>query len=74
MQSLVTYLGEVGSNTTALTALTHAPETVNPGAYYGLDNLRPYPTTVTSAVTFLGFIYLITFSFIMTMNGSFSNS
>lgn len=69
-QSLVTYLGEIGSNTTALTALTRAPTTVNPGAYYGLANLRPYSATVTSAVTFLGFIYLIIFSFILTMNGN----
>jgi hypothetical protein len=71
VQSLATYFGEAGSNSTAIAALlTNAPQTVNPGAYYGLNNLRPYSATVTQAVTFLGFIYLIIFSFIMTMNGN----
>ncbi|CEL62334.1 Nitrosoguanidine resistance protein SNG1 OS=Saccharomyces cerevisiae (strain ATCC 204508 / S288c) GN=SNG1 PE=1 SV=1 [Rhizoctonia solani AG-1 IB] len=65
--SAASYLASVSGNSTALQALTAAPQTLTTGAWWTTENLRPYNAPVATALTLVGQIYLVIFGFIMTM-------
>ncbi|CAE6438385.1 unnamed protein product [Rhizoctonia solani] len=65
--SAASYLASVSGNSTALQALTSAPQTLTMGAWWTTENLRPYNAPVATALTLVGQIYLCIFAFIMTM-------
>ncbi|THG94903.1 hypothetical protein EW145_g8054 [Phellinidium pouzarii] len=65
---LATIIAEDGTvNTTALTNIARAPQTMTPGVGYHTVNLRPYTASVAQAVLLVGQIYLCIFTFIITM-------
>jgi hypothetical protein len=47
--------------------LAQAPSTIVQPVYFTLNNLRPYNQPVAQAITLVGAIYLLIFSFIVTM-------
>lgn len=49
------------------TILNTTPQLVNRPIYYNLVNLRPFDVPVATAVTFVGLIYLLILSFMVTM-------
>ncbi|CAE6533667.1 unnamed protein product [Rhizoctonia solani] len=65
--SVASYLGTVLNDTSALPLLTAAPQILTTGAWWSVDNLRPYNAPVATALTLVGQIYLCIFAFIMTM-------
>jgi len=62
-------LSQQAGNATAMNALAQAPTTVSSPVYYTLNNLRPYSQPVANAITLVGLIYMLIFSFIITMTG-----
>ena len=69
-QSTAQYLGSIASNQTALGLITRAPQTISTPMYFTLHNLRPYSAQVATAVTLVGFIYVIILGFFTTMSGA----
>jgi hypothetical protein len=57
-------------NATAMNLLAQAPTTVTNGLSYTLNNLRPYNQPVAQAITLVGLIYMLIFSFVVTMVGA----
>ncbi|KAG8724775.1 hypothetical protein FRC09_014411 [Ceratobasidium sp. 395] len=66
-RSAATYLSSVSGNSIALQQLAFAPQTLTTGAWWSVNNLRPYNAPVATALTLVGQIYLCIFAFIMTM-------
>lgn len=64
------YLASIGNNATAVAALAAAPQTITQGVAYTLYNIRPYNQPVATAITLVGLIYMLIFSFIMTMTNN----
>jgi hypothetical protein len=58
-QEAAQYLGSISGNQTALNLLARAPQTIANPVYFQLFNLRPYTAQVATAVTLVGFIYVI---------------
>jgi hypothetical protein len=58
-QSTAQYLGSIAGNATALSLLARSPLTISNPVNFQLFNLRPYSSQVASAVTLVGFIYVI---------------
>lgn len=54
-------------NETAMTLLGQAPDTIVQPVYFTMNNVRPYNQPVATAITLVGAIYLLIFSFIVTM-------
>lgn len=54
-------------NETAMTLLAQAPGTIVQPVYFTMNNVRPYNQPVATAITLVGAIYLLIFSFIVTM-------
>jgi hypothetical protein len=54
-------------NQTAMTLLAQAPSTIVNPVYFTMNNIRPYNQPVAQAITLVGAIYLLIFSFIVTM-------
>jgi hypothetical protein len=50
--------------------LAQAPTTVTNSVYFTMVNLRPYSQPVAQAITLVGLIYMLIFSFIITMNNN----
>jgi hypothetical protein len=67
-QSASAYLARVASNVTAINALVAAPQTISPAVAFTMVNLHPYSATVAQAIGLVGFIYLLIFAFVLTMN------
>ncbi|GHJ85140.1 hypothetical protein NliqN6_1542 [Naganishia liquefaciens] len=66
-QSIAAYLSTVSGDATALTTLASAPRTVTPGVSYQPYNLRVFSTPVATAVTLVGQIYMLIFTFVFSM-------
>lgn len=47
--------------------LSSAPSTIVQPVYFTMNNVRPYNQPVATAITLVGAIYLLIFSFIVTM-------
>ena len=62
-----TSLQAQSGNATAITLLSQAPSTIVRPVYFTLNNVRPYNQPVATAITLVGAIYLLIFSFIVTM-------
>ncbi|AAW45796.1 hypothetical protein CNBJ2900 [Cryptococcus deneoformans B-3501A] len=69
-QSAATYLQANVNNATALSLVAQAPTTITNDVWYTLNNLRPYNQPVAQAITLVGLIYMLIFSFIMTMTNN----
>jgi hypothetical protein len=54
-------------NQTAMNLLAQAPSTIVNPVYFTMNNIRPYNQPVAQAITLVGAIYLLIFSFIVTM-------
>jgi len=54
-------------NQTAMTLLAQAPSTIVNPVYFTMNNIRPYNQPVAQAITLVGAIYLLIFSFIVSM-------
>lgn len=54
-------------NETAISLLASAPATIVQPVYFTMNNVRPYNQPVATAITLVGAIYLLIFSFIVTM-------
>jgi hypothetical protein len=54
-------------NAAAINALAQAPSTLSQPVFYTMANLRPYDQPVASAITLVGMIYMLIFSFIIAM-------
>jgi len=50
-----------------MTLLAQAPGTIVQPVYFTMNNIRPYNQPVAQAITLVGAIYLLIFSFIVTM-------
>ncbi|KAG8815111.1 hypothetical protein FRC17_000864 [Serendipita sp. 399] len=68
--STAQYLAGIAGNQTAINLLARAPQTISGPVYFALNNLRPYTAQVATAVTLVGFIYVIILSFFVTMSGA----
>lgn len=66
-QSVAEFLPTVAGNAEALALLAQAPSTLSSPVGYHTVNLRPYNQPVASALTLVGLIYMLIFSFICTM-------
>lgn len=66
------YLASIASNTTAIQFLARAPQTVTQPINWTLKNLRPYTTQTANAMTLVGQIYAIIFTFFIAMAGGSS--
>ncbi|TXT08647.1 hypothetical protein VHUM_02775 [Vanrija humicola] len=64
------YLASIGNNATAVAALARAPQTLTQAVAYTWFNIRPYNQPVATAITLVGLIYMLIFSFIMTMTNN----
>jgi hypothetical protein len=62
-QSVAQYLGSIANNQTAIGLLARSPLTISNSVQYQVFNLRPYSSQVASAVTLVGFIYVIILRF-----------
>ncbi|GFZ47651.1 hypothetical protein JCM24511_05397 [Saitozyma sp. JCM 24511] len=69
-QSIGQYISSNSGNTTAMNLLAQAPTTVTNSVYFTMVNLRPYSQPVAQAITLVGLIYMLIFSFIITMNNN----
>ncbi|WVQ83351.1 hypothetical protein IAT38_005490 [Cryptococcus sp. DSM 104549] len=69
-RSVAQYLQANANNATAMTLLAQAPSTISTPVWYTLTNLRPYNQPVATAITLVGLIYMLIFSFIMTMTNN----
>ncbi|OCF76878.1 endoplasmic reticulum protein [Kwoniella mangroviensis CBS 8886] len=69
-RSVAQYLQANANNATAINALAAAPTTVSNPVWYTLFNLRPYNQPVAQAITLVGLIYMLIFSFIITMSNN----
>ncbi|CCO31528.1 Nitrosoguanidine resistance protein SNG1 OS=Saccharomyces cerevisiae (strain ATCC 204508 / S288c) GN=SNG1 PE=1 SV=1 [Rhizoctonia solani AG-1 IB] len=67
-RSASSYLVSISNNSTALQAVTSAPQTLTSGVWWTTENLRPYNAPVATALTLVGQIYLCIFAFILTMS------
>ncbi|RSH94790.1 hypothetical protein EHS25_004596 [Saitozyma podzolica] len=68
--SAAQYLASVAGNATAINLLAQAPTTVSNSVWYTLVNLRPDTQPVAGAILLVGLIYLLIFSFVITLNNS----
>lgn len=59
IQEAAQYLASIAGNQTAINLIARAPQTIANPVYFQLFNLRPYTSQVASAVTLVGFIYVI---------------
>ncbi|WWC86960.1 uncharacterized protein L201_001841 [Kwoniella dendrophila CBS 6074] len=66
-RSAAQYLQANAGNATAINALASAPSTISNSVWFTLNNLRPYNQPVAQAITLVGLIYMLIFSFIITM-------
>jgi hypothetical protein len=64
---LIDSLQSNAGNQTAMTLLAQAPGTIVQPVYFTMNNIRPYNQPVAQAITLVGAIYLLIFSFIVTM-------
>ncbi|WVW78515.1 hypothetical protein I302_100470 [Kwoniella bestiolae CBS 10118] len=69
-RSVAQFLQSNANNAAAITALASAPSTVSNPVWYTLMNLRPYDQPVAQAITLVGLIYMLIFSFIITMSNN----
>ncbi|KIR35936.1 endoplasmic reticulum protein [Cryptococcus deuterogattii MMRL2647] len=69
-QSAATYLQDNVNNATALSLVAQAPTTITNAVWFSMNNLRPYNQPVAQAITLVGLIYMLIFSFIMTMTNN----
>ncbi|KAL7419021.1 hypothetical protein Q5752_006706 [Cryptotrichosporon argae] len=58
------------ANATAMGLLAQAPATISQGVSYAMVNLRPYNQPVAQAITLVGLIYMLIFSFVVTMSNN----
>lgn len=68
--SIASNAGEASQQ--ALTAITQAPQTVSQPFSFEPVNLRPYTKTASQAILLVGQIYIIIFSFVITMTHDFA--
>ncbi|KAJ7453212.1 hypothetical protein FB451DRAFT_1342589 [Mycena latifolia] len=66
-QFALQFIKNISSSANIGTILSTAPELVARPIYYTATNLRPFDVTVTSAVTFVGLIYLLILSLFYTL-------
>lgn len=66
-QSVAQFLPTVAQNAQALQLLAQAPQTLSAPIGFHPVNLRPYDQPVAQAITLVGLIYMLIFSFICTM-------
>ncbi|WRT64817.1 uncharacterized protein IL334_001753 [Kwoniella shivajii] len=69
-QSASQYLQANANNVTAINAIASAPTTISNSVWYTLNNLRPYDQPVAQAITLVGLIYMLIFSFVITMSNN----
>jgi hypothetical protein len=69
-KSVAEFLTANSGNATAIAAVARAPVTLTTPISYSLVNLRPYNQPVATAITLVGLIYMLIFSFIMTMSNN----
>ena len=62
-RSVAEYIGANSGNATALQLLSQAPQTLSQPIWYTMFNVRPYTAQVASAITLVGHIYVIIFSY-----------
>ena len=63
-KSVAEYIAANSGNATALQLLSRAPQTLSQPIWYTLFNVRPYTAQVASAITLVGHIYVIIFSYV----------
>jgi len=66
-QSAAQYLGTIAGNQSAIALLARSPLTISNPVSFQLFNLRPYSSQVASAVTLVGFIYVIILRFVLCL-------
>ncbi|TYJ57462.1 hypothetical protein B9479_001779 [Cryptococcus floricola] len=64
------YISANSGNSTAMALLGQAPSTISNSVWFTMNNVRPYDQTVGTAITLLGLIFLLIFSFIMTLTNN----
>ncbi|WWC59308.1 uncharacterized protein I303_101859 [Kwoniella dejecticola CBS 10117] len=69
-RSVAEFLQANANNATALTTLAAAPASISTPVWYSMVNLRPYNQPVAQAITLVGLIYMLIFSFIITMSNN----
>ena len=62
-KSVAGYIEANSRNVTALRLLSRAPQTLSQPIWYTMFNVRPYTAQVASAITLVGHIYVIIFSY-----------
>ena len=62
-RSVAEYITANSGNATALQLLSRAPQTLSQPIWYTMSNVRPYTAQVASAITLVGHIYVIIFSY-----------
>jgi uncharacterized protein DUF3533 len=65
-QGAAQYLASIAGNETAIKLLARAPQTIANPVYFQLFNLRPYAAPVATAVTLVGFIYVIILRYVLS--------
>jgi hypothetical protein len=65
-QGAAQYLASIAGNQTAINLLARAPQTIANPVYFQLFNLRPYTAQVATAVTLVGFIYVIILRYVLS--------
>ncbi|WVQ72288.1 hypothetical protein IAR50_001838 [Cryptococcus sp. DSM 104548] len=63
------YISANAGNSTAMALLGQAPSTISNSMWFTMNNVRPFQT-VGTAITLLGLIFLLIFSFIMTLTNN----
>jgi hypothetical protein len=62
-KSVAEYIVANSGNATALQLLSQTPQTLSQPIWYTMSNVRPYTAQVASAITLVGHIYVIIFSY-----------
>ncbi|KAF8310593.1 hypothetical protein DL93DRAFT_2157746 [Clavulina sp. PMI_390] len=63
------YLASIGGNATAIAAAAKAPQTLANPVWFTMVDIRQFSAPVATAVLLVGSIYLIIFTFTVTMGG-----
>ena len=69
LEKLTDSLKDNAGNQTAVSLLSSTPQTVSQGVSFTLHNLRPFNQPVATAITLVGFIYMIIFASIIAASG-----
>lgn len=63
------FLTANAANSTLLSLAAQAPQTISTPVWYTMNNLRPFSATVATALLLVGAIYIIIFTFVVSMAG-----